>query len=611
MCSSSSHPLLLRIVRAILSSTWFFAFPPSVDAQINIVDSGATGSQVALGADYTESFDSLIHPTTDGPPWNDNSTLPGWYAYRRFARINEYIVSPGLVLDLGSLGDRGATDRALGCWVGEYAGDYIHFGVRFVNASSSSITALDLSFDGEQWYYGDRLPGVTDFLEFSYRICDAGQGNLGAASDWVSVPGLAFVSPINDTQPTRRFLKGNLPANRTGGIAESLTELTLAPGQEIWFRWTSIDTPSIQDGVLAIDNLKVRFSVVPEPTTYVALAGAFALLTALCRRRRRAQLPVTAGILEPGGAQAENSRIPIRFFILRYFSMCALSIHFRRLRIMRAIFCSACFFAFVRPAEAQINIVDSGAAGNQIPLGANYTQSFDSLIHPTTGRVPWSDNSTVAGWYVNRRFVSIDVYMVSFGLIPDLGSLGGERETDRALGSWVGQYAGDYIHFGVRFVNTSSSSITGLDISFDGEQWYYGEGRPGVTDFLEFSYRVCNAGQGDIGAVSDWVSVPDLAFVSPIDATQPMRRSLNGNLPVNRTSGIAESLTELTLAPGQEIWLRWTATDTPSILDGVLAIDNLSVRFTAVPEPAAFVVLAGASALLCSVCRRRRRAELS
>ena len=264
-----------------------------------------------------------------------------------------------------------------------------------------------------------------------------------------------------------------------------------------------------------------------------------------------------------------------------------------------------CFAAFLPFARAQIRIVDSGATGNQVNLGSSYTQSFDSLANSTTAPVPWTNNSTLPAWYVYDKIIAVNSYSPSQGGPTAFGSFGTLGNPDRALGSALGAPSGDVLHFGVQFVNASALTITGVNISFDGEQWYYGTSSVGVVESLDFSYQVFDAGQGDISATSGWIADDNLKFISPInDGTT--NRALDGNLPANRVAGIADSLAGLTLAPGQEVWLRWTATNTVGITDHALAIDNLSVRFTAVPEPAACAVLAGLVGLVAMVRRRRR-----
>ena len=84
-------------------------------------------------------------------------------------------------------------------------------------------------------------------------------------------------------------------------------------------------------------------------------------------------------------------------------------------------------------ATAQIEIVNSGATGNQLNLADNYTQSFDTLANTGTALTPWLNNTTLPGWYAYRTN-SGDIT----GYTPNAGrfaSFGGEGQLDRALGS--------------------------------------------------------------------------------------------------------------------------------------------------------------------------------
>jgi uncharacterized protein len=284
---------------------------------------------------------------------------------------------------------------------------------------------------------------------------------------------------------------------------------------------------------------------------------------------------------------------------------------FSSIRVIRTPLCACSLFSFLPSSEAQISIVDSGATGNQVNLGAAYTQSFDTLANTNTAPVPWVDNDTLDGWYAYRNSTGpVHAYNPSQSL-QEFGSFGILGETDRALGSGLGSVVGDFLHFGVRFANDSSSLVTGFDISFDGEQWFYGNSFPSGPaalrpDSLSFSYQIFDAGQGSLSASSGWNSVSELLFTSPISTGSSFNRPLNGNLDANRAEGLAETFTGLTLAPGQELWLRWTATNNPSITDDSLAIENLTVRFSTVPEPAACAALVGSVVFMAALRRRRR-----
>ena len=78
-------------------------------------------------------------------------------------------------------------------------------------------------------------------------------------------------------------LDGNASANRIA-ISSTFTGVTLNSGDEIMFRWSDPDETGNDMG-LAIDDLTVTFSQVPEPSTTVL--GGLALFGMIAWRRMR------------------------------------------------------------------------------------------------------------------------------------------------------------------------------------------------------------------------------------------------------------------------------------------------------------------------------------
>ncbi len=240
------------------------------------------------------------------------------------------------------------------------------------------------------------------------------------------------------------------------------------------------------------------------------------------------------------------------------------------------------------PLGAQITIVDSGGTGNQVNLGGTYSQNFDSLPSSTPhGGNDWVNNVTIPGWYSTQS-----VYFAN-GVDGGLASYG--TDGDRALGS-VAAY------WGLRFVNDSSQTITGLTASFDVEQWYRAANSPQATNNLHLYYRIYDASiseavEADIQLGPEWIQVSDATFVSP-NATLTSGEMLDGNLAENR-GFVSVTVGDITLAPGEKLWLLWLTGD-----DHALAIDNVAVSFQVIPEPASAAALLGLAALAC--CSRRR-----
>ena len=238
----------------------------------------------------------------------------------------------------------------------------------------------------------------------------------------------------------------------------------------------------------------------------------------------------------------------------------------------------------------QITLVDSGASGPyQLNVSQTYSQNFDSLA--STGTIhSFSNNVSLSGWYSTDSFYSINA---SGGL----GSYGNFNSSDRAIGSASG------IRWAVCFVNNTSKTINGFELSYTGEQWRRGANSPQFIDSLVFDYELYPAGTGSYTS-NNWTNAPSLGYSSP-NHTDTTSALLDGNLAENQLA-ITGSVLGLSLAPGQEIWLRWRVSDDLSRNDHALAIDDLSVRFitATIPEPSSLVALTGFGALALAALRR-------
>ena len=214
--------------------------------------------------------------------------------------------------------------------------------------------------------------------------------------------------------------------------------------------------------------------------------------------------------------------------------------------------------------------------GSIITLGAPLTENFDTLASTGTG-IAWADNTTIPGWYSSRVTYNSGTGSSNTGALYSFGVAGTNPVTDRALGS-VGSGGTGTIFYGARFINNTGNTITSLDVSYFGEQWRNGgssNATPGIPQTADFQYQVANAGV--ITAIntpsSGWVNHDALDFTSPISGTVAAA-ALDGNAAANRTA--KASSISLTVAPGQEVWLRWVDIDHANNDHG-LAVDDLSV----------------------------------
>jgi hypothetical protein len=205
-------------------------------------------------------------------------------------------------------------------------------------------------------------------------------------------------------------------------------------------------------------------------------------------------------------------------------------------------------------------------------LGTPYLQNFDSLA--TSGT---TNELTITGWSLTESGASADArYAADNGanIAGNTYSYGATGLTDRALG---GLESGTLSQiFGAQFINNTGSTLTGLVISYTGEQWRLGAA--GRTDHLNFQYSTSAAGL----TTGTYTGVASLDFVSPDTVTAGAK---NGNAAGNRTD-LLSTITGLNVPNGATFWIRWTGADVPGGDDG-LAIDDFSLTplGTAAPEP--------------------------
>ena len=249
-----------------------------------------------------------------------------------------------------------------------------------------------------------------------------------------------------------------------------------------------------------------------------------------------------------------------------------------------------CLLGLATTAGAQVNVTTG-----------TYTQNFDSLASSGT-RNPWINNETLPGWYAAYDGAPISLFDASSGFSASrLTSYGSVGSTDRALGTGFDLFRKpDNFFFGVRLLNATGTDFTSFSVAYTGEQWARNDYDSPRLDSLAFSYQIFDAGTGSLLAETGWTSVSALSFFSP----NTVQGDFDGNAAGNFTD-IFDYVTGIVLADGQELWLRWTATNILGYGDD-LAIDNLTVTFGAIPEPASSAALLSLASLGLAGLRRRR-----
>jgi|GEM_PF-648453 len=240
--SLSTHGRSLQhLKKKFLLPVLLFLWSGSVWGQVSVT---------ALPQTYTQDFNTL---STTSSTFTDNSTLPSWY-----------ISSTTLPTDAGgansnscyNYGTASSTDRSIGAIS---TATTHNFGFRIKNNSSTTITALDVSFVGEQW----RQTANAQILAFSYQISTSAITSLTAGT-WVNATALDFTAPKTGTAGA---LDGNATGNRTA--ISGILSVSIPAGSEIFLRWTKAGSTSPG---LSVDDLSVTARLAGATITSSATA---------------------------------------------------------------------------------------------------------------------------------------------------------------------------------------------------------------------------------------------------------------------------------------------------------------------------------------------------
>ncbi len=249
-------------------------------------------------------------------------------------------------------------------------------------------------------------------------------------------------------------------------------------------------------------------------------------------------------------------------------------------------------------ASAAILLTDAGG-GVESSL---YTQDFNSL--PNGGAdgsiLTWTDNSTLPGWYARNGNTTSANYRKSaggvnaYGRLFSFGAASGGTASDRALGPVSSAVAANRpAEIGVAFQNDTGLEITELIVGYTAEQWR--RSTNGNTLTFQYSLDATSLFNGT------WTGV---AALNSSTLSTGSNAALDGNNAANRTVIAPVTISGLSIAHGETVWLRWT-TSTNNDLHGHLGVDDFSLKATLVPEPASLVLLAAGS-LLIGLRRRER-----
>ena len=210
-------------------------------------------------------------------------------------------------------------------------------------------------------------------------------------------------------------------------------------------------------------------------------------------------------------------------------------------------------------------------------IGSAYSQDFDTLA-------PTGTSSTVpTGWDFSEADSNANaLYTAGTGssTAGDTYSFGPAASTERAFGGLLSGSLAPTI--GASFTNETGTEITSLEIEYTGEQWRLGAlGSSGTPprgpDRLDFQYSL------DATSLTSgtWTDVNGLDFTSPVQG--PTVGLLDGNADAN-SAAISATVTDLSVASGASVWVRWTDVNVGSSDDG-LAVDDFSLTPRGVADP--------------------------
>jgi acetyl esterase/lipase len=281
---------------------------------------------------------------------------------------------------------------------------------------------------------------------------------------------------------------------------------------------------------------------------------------------------------------------------------------------------SFCLLAiFAASAQAQIRIVAGSPGSNDVALGASYVQNFNTL--PVSGPLNWADNSTLPGWYANLTAGQVStgnmvatginaISAVTVGAVggsATLNSLGSSGSTGRALGGTPSAFttgaanifSSQSVNVVLRLKNSTGGVLTGMKVAYDTVATATGN-----KDAVAFAYRVFSAGSGTIS--TNFIETH--RYLNPYNGTydESMRTEFGRRVSStsgwtcvvkdiaptsgsNRTDSLAFTLKDLSVNPGDEVWLAWhiCKEDEQGASDPVTTtgIDNVTINDFTVGRP--------------------------
>ncbi len=269
-----------------------FAAVSGLHAQVvsisTIASSAYTQSFDGLGATTIASaFSATANTQTEISTLAGVTGIGGWYGTKL---AGTGVAATGLTADAGtansggiySYGVASAADRSLGTLASGTS--IMGFGAIFKNDTLSTLDVMTFTLTAEFWRSSTTNQNV---LTFAYGKVD---GTTVTTSNFLSTGTATSFASLNITGPapvvTNGALDGNLSANQVAFTGVAISGLAWAPGETVFIRWKDANETG-NDAGLAIDNMTIGVSTVPEPTTWALIGLGTAFMMWNLRRKRQ------------------------------------------------------------------------------------------------------------------------------------------------------------------------------------------------------------------------------------------------------------------------------------------------------------------------------------
>ncbi|MDO7874526.1 T9SS type A sorting domain-containing protein [Hymenobacter sp. ASUV-10] len=547
-------------------------------------------SITTLGTPYVENFNTLGINATPSTTTYPKSTLPTGWDFLETGTGADATYSGNLSAtgNTYSLGTNASTERALGSVLNAVASSY---GVKYTNNTSQPITGLAISYNGEQWRLGSATRTTADRLDFQYSLTAT-----DLTGTFTDVNTLDFISPNVNNGTTAGNIDGNATANRAP-VSGTLS-VTIPVGGTIILKWVDFDVTGGADDALGIDDVSVTAVALPAVTTAAATASGTSATVGGNVTSAGSNTVTANGVVysatnaTPTIGGTDVTTLPIGSGTGAFSGSATGLLPYTTYNV------AAYATSTAGTSYGAVVTVTTGPGSISLAaMGTAYNQDFNTLS--STGTT--NPKSTLpAGWdFVETgaggSATPDNTYTTSTGTAGGANTYSfgaGSAATDRALGGLqsTGVLA---TTIGAAFTNNTGSTITGLTVTYTGEQWRLGTAGRAIPDRLEFQYSTTATTVDGATVTTGYTDVNALDFSSPFNTTVG---AVDGN--TQRTTLTANI--SVSIPNGATFVLRWLDFDASSSDDG-LAVDDFSITPTANVTPTVTTAAPSASGTSATV----------